>query len=139
MRYADSSWLVSTKVNLYKRSDNGKINSSPVSRSPAIVRFQQGCHKSLRIPVEDPDGDFVKCRWATYAESFIRNDSFSYGELDEVKLFALLIYFFIVHENYALVNHNSANDLKAQILKIGCSPFKNLKPHFQDKTVDNVS
>ncbi|PFX23429.1 Pancreatic secretory granule membrane major glycoprotein GP2 [Stylophora pistillata] len=83
VRYADSSWLVSTKVNLYKRSDNGKINSSPVSRSPAIVRFQQGCHKSLRIPVEDPDGDFVKCRWATYAESFIRNDSFSYGELDE--------------------------------------------------------
>ncbi|XP_022787102.1 uncharacterized protein LOC111327235 [Stylophora pistillata] len=82
-RYASSDWLVSTKIGLSKRSDNGKINSSPVSRSPAIVRFQEGCQKSLIIPVEDPDGDFVKCRWATDAESSIPNDSFSYGELDE--------------------------------------------------------
>ena len=97
VRYAGSAWLISTNISLSKRSDNGKINSSPVSRSPAIVRFQQGCHKSLTIPVEDPDGDFVKCRRATDAESSIPRDSFPYGELDEVNLYALSIQFFSVH------------------------------------------
>ena len=59
------------------------------------MRFQEGCQKSLIIPVEDPDGDFVKCRWATDAESSIPNDSFSYGELDEVNFFALSMIFFL--------------------------------------------
>ena len=86
VRYANSAWLISTNISLSRRSDNGKINSAPVSRSPAIVRFQQGCQKSLKIPVEDPDGDFVKCRSATDAESSIPRDSFPHGELDEVNL-----------------------------------------------------
>ncbi|XP_066022017.1 uncharacterized protein [Pocillopora verrucosa] len=83
VRYANSAWLIATNISLSRRSDNGKINSAPVSRSPAIVRFQQGCQKSLKIPVEDPDGDFVKCRSATDAESSIPRDSFPHGELDE--------------------------------------------------------
>ncbi|KAJ7383305.1 hypothetical protein OS493_029271 [Desmophyllum pertusum] len=82
-RYADSSWLVSTKLDLTPRSDNGKINSSPVSRSPAIFRLHEGCKQSLRIPVEDPDGDVVKCRWASKIESNIPSDSFPHGVLDE--------------------------------------------------------
>ncbi|KAJ7383314.1 hypothetical protein OS493_029282 [Desmophyllum pertusum] len=81
--YADSSWLVSTKLDLTPRSDNGKINSSPVSRSPAIFRLHEGCKQSLRIPVEDPDGDVVKCRWASKIESNIPSDSFPHGVLDE--------------------------------------------------------
>ena len=93
VRYADSQWSVTTNISLSKRSDSGKINSSPVSKSPAIVRFQQGCQKSLTIPVEDPDGDFVKCRWATGAESSIPSDSFPYGELDEVHLYTLIVLF----------------------------------------------
>ena len=93
VRYADSQWSVSTKISLSRRSDSGKVNSSPVSKSPAIVRFQQGCQKSLKIPVEDPDGDFVKCRWATSAESSIPSDSFPYGELDEVYLYTLIMFF----------------------------------------------
>ena len=93
VRYADSQWSVSTKIRLSRRSDSGKVNSSPVSKSPAIVRFQQGCQKSLKIPVEDPDGDFVKCRWATSAESSIPSDSFPYGELDEVYLYTLIMFF----------------------------------------------
>ena len=96
VRYANSAWLVSTNISLSKRSDNGKINSSPVSRSPAMVRFQQGCQKSLTIPVEDPDNDFVKCRWATSAESSIPSDSFPYGKLDEVTLHTLSMQFFSI-------------------------------------------
>jgi len=78
---------VSTRVNLARRSDNGRINSSPISRSAAIVRFREGCPQSLRIPVEDPDGDVVKCRYSTFAESKFNNDSFPYGVLDEVNVF----------------------------------------------------
>ena len=83
-RYGNITWLVSAEVNLARRFDNGKINSSPVSRSPAIVRWQEGCPQFLRIPVEDADGDFVKCRWANYTESSFNLGSFSYGILDEV-------------------------------------------------------
>lgn len=83
-RYSGGSWLVSAIVNLTRRSDNGRINSSPLSRSPAIIRWQEGCPQALRIPVEDPDGDVVRCRWATYSESRRYPDSFPYGALDEV-------------------------------------------------------
>ena len=85
-RYPNGNWLVSTIVNLTRRTDSGRINSSPVSKSPAIVRFQEGCSQSLRIPVEDPDGDVVKCRRATYSESSRYTDSFPYGTLDEVSV-----------------------------------------------------
>ncbi|RMX46817.1 hypothetical protein pdam_00007662 [Pocillopora damicornis] len=78
-----TSWRVETTINLSPRSDNGKINSSPVTRSPAIVRFPGGCRQSFRIPVEDPDGDTVKCRFATISESLRDNTSFPYGTLDE--------------------------------------------------------
>ena len=77
-------WKVETAINLAPRSDNRKINSSPVTRSPAIVRFPGGCRQSFRIPVEDPDGDTVKCRFATFWESLKVTTSFPYGELDEV-------------------------------------------------------
>ncbi|XP_067017056.1 uncharacterized protein [Acropora muricata] len=77
------SWLVSATVNLSRRADTGKINSSPVSRSPAIIRWQEGCPQSVRIPVEDPDGDKVRCRYATYAESSISPHSFPHGVLDQ--------------------------------------------------------
>ena len=77
-------WKVETAINLAPRSDNRKINSSPVTRSPVIVRFPGGCRQSFRIPVEDPDGDTVKCRFATFSESLKVTTSFPYGELDEV-------------------------------------------------------
>ncbi|XP_067017043.1 CUB and sushi domain-containing protein 3-like isoform X1 [Acropora muricata] len=83
VKYPDGSWLVSTTVNLTRRSDTGRINSSPVSKSPAIIRFKEGCPQSFRIPVEDPDDDVVKCRWATYSESFRQTDSFPHGVIDE--------------------------------------------------------
>ena len=83
-RYADSSWLVETRVNLTRRSDNGRINSSPISRSTALVRFHEGCPQSIRIPTEDPDGDVVRCRHSTNSESRLYDDSFPYGVLDEV-------------------------------------------------------
>ena len=79
------NWLVSTTVNLTRRLDNGRINSSPVSRSPALVRWSEGCpSQSLRIPIEDADGGVVKCRYAKNSESYFQSDSFPYGTFDEV-------------------------------------------------------
>ena len=85
-RYGGSwRWLVSTTVNLTRRLDTGRINSSPVSRSPAIIRWSEGCpSQSVRIPIEDADGDVVKCRYAKNSESYFQSDSFPYGTFDEV-------------------------------------------------------
>ena len=95
-RYGEGPWLISAKVTPIRRSDiNGRINSSPVSRSPAIVRWSEGCPLSLRIPVEDADGDVVKCRYADHSESSIYNDSFPYGTLDEVMNHFCVTLFFI--------------------------------------------
>ena len=94
-RYGGGPWLISAKVTPIRRSDNGRINSSPVSRSPAIVRWSEGCPLSLRIPVEDTDGDVVKCRYADHSESSIYNDSFPYGTLDEVMNHFCVTLFFI--------------------------------------------
>ncbi|XP_052105024.1 fibropellin-3-like [Mytilus californianus] len=52
-------------ANLTIRSDNGLINSPPICSMQPIVRLKQGCSYSMKIPVIDEDGDFVKCRWAT--------------------------------------------------------------------------
>ena len=114
-RYGGGSWLISTTVNLTRRSDNGRINSSPVSRSPAIVRWHEGCPQSLRIPVEDADGDVVKCRLATYSESYVYSDSFPYGNLDEVTvlvIYVLVFPFFLCNrELFTLMRKVNSNAL----------------------------
>ena len=114
-RYGNGNWLLSAIVNLTRRADNGKINSSPVSRSPAMLRWQEGCPQSIRIPVEDPDGDVVRCRWATYSESAISSGSFPYGTLDEVLCvsaghsfahYILLLQPLIYNNNHTIIYHN---------------------------------
>lgn len=60
----NGDWFLSTTVNLTRRQDNGKINSSPISALSPIVRHQQGCSKTISIPAEDSDGDKVRCRWS---------------------------------------------------------------------------
>ena len=83
----NGNWLLSTTVNLTKRQDNGKINSSPISALSPIVRHQQGCSKTIAIPAEDSDGDKVRCRWSTGSRRECGGvcHRFSYsGTLDEV-------------------------------------------------------
>ncbi|CAC5400905.1 unnamed protein product [Mytilus coruscus] len=62
------SWVLLATADLSVRQDTGKINTSPVSAMQPIVRFKYGCSYSLRIPVQDDDGDIVKCRWANNTE-----------------------------------------------------------------------
>ncbi|CAC5400901.1 Delta-like protein D,Fibropellin-3,Protein eyes shut,Sushi, von Willebrand factor type A, EGF and pentraxin domain-containing protein 1,Delta-like protein C,Fibropellin-1,Protein crumbs homolog 1 [Mytilus coruscus] len=66
---SSSSWILLATANLSVRQDTGKINTSPISAMQPIVRLKYGCSYSLRIPVEDDDGDTVKCRWAKNSQS----------------------------------------------------------------------
>ena len=63
--YGGGRWEIRVKGNLAPRSDNGRINSSPVTTSTPIVRLQSGCMHTYRIPVQDADQDTVRCRWAS--------------------------------------------------------------------------
>ncbi|CAC5388868.1 Neurogenic locus protein delta,Protein eyes shut homolog,Neurogenic locus Notch protein,Neurogenic locus notch homolog protein 3,Protein eyes shut,Neurogenic locus notch homolog protein 1,Fibropellin-3,Protein crumbs homolog 2,Sushi, nidogen and EGF-like domain-containing protein 1,Protein jagged-1a,Sushi, von Willebrand factor type A, EGF and pentraxin domain-containing protein 1,Neurogenic locus notch homolog protein 2,Delta-like protein B,Protein crumbs homolog 1,Delta-like protein D,Protein jagged-1,Pr len=60
-----SSWSLMATANLTVRSDTGLINSPPIFSMQPVVRLKQSCSYSIKIPVIDEDGDFVKCRWAT--------------------------------------------------------------------------
>lgn len=51
------------------RSDTGKINQSPVAKLPGDFLMQANCKNSYKIEMSDPDGDFVKCRWAEVGET----------------------------------------------------------------------
>ena len=57
-------WNLPTTFSLMKRNDTGPINSTPRAISYPVIRLQHGCSHTLPIPVNDPDGDIVRCRWA---------------------------------------------------------------------------
>ena len=81
-----SRWEIRVKGNLTRRTDNGLINTSPISTMSPVVRLQYGCNHTLQVPgnaelttgtystdfrmkitfilVADADGDTIRCRWA---------------------------------------------------------------------------
>ena len=59
-----SSWRVSTTFSLTRRNDTGRINSTPRAITSPVIRIQESCNHTIRIPVTDPDDDIVRCRWA---------------------------------------------------------------------------
>ncbi|XP_071952867.1 integrin beta-like protein C [Antedon mediterranea] len=61
---SNGNWALPMSVDLTVRQDTGRPNSSPVSSVTPIVRLQHGCSHTFTIPVNDPDGDMVRCRWA---------------------------------------------------------------------------
>ncbi|KAL3881709.1 hypothetical protein ACJMK2_028110 [Sinanodonta woodiana] len=60
----NGGWELRVKTNLAPRADIGRVNSSPQIDITPIVRLIHGCQHKIRIPVSDPDGDEVRCRWA---------------------------------------------------------------------------
>ena len=82
----NGDWFLSTTVNLTRRQDNGRINSSPISALSPIVRLQQGCPNTISIPAEDSDGDKVRCRWSNGSRRECGSicHTFHSGTLDEV-------------------------------------------------------
>jgi hypothetical protein len=79
-------WEVRVKGDLSIRADLGRINTSPVTATQPIVRIQSNCPTAITIPVEDADGDVVKCRWAEGSQSECSGVcmAFPHATLDEV-------------------------------------------------------
>ena len=50
MHASGASWEIGMYVNLTKRSDTGRLNTSPVATMTPIVRLKYGCNHSIVIP-----------------------------------------------------------------------------------------
>ena len=61
-------WNISTTFSLVPRADNGKINSSPRVVIFPKLKLLEGYHYNISLAVIDPDGDTVRCRWASGTE-----------------------------------------------------------------------
>ena len=59
-----SRWSILTSFLTVKRNDTGRINSTPRAITSPVLRLQENCTHTIRIPVTDPDNDIVRCRWA---------------------------------------------------------------------------
>ena len=59
-----SSWSILTSFSTVRRTDTGRINSTPRAITSPVIRLQENCNYKIRIPVTDPDNDIVRCRWA---------------------------------------------------------------------------
>ena len=59
-----NSWSMIVTMNLAKRADTGKINSSPITSMAPFAIISANCtnNRSISIPVSDPDNDVVRCR-----------------------------------------------------------------------------
>ena len=75
--YYDSQWVspfsggwnISVTFSLVPRADTGKINSSPrVALNFPKLDLLEGHHYNISLAVIDPDGDTVRCRWASGTE-----------------------------------------------------------------------
>ncbi|CAF1123403.1 unnamed protein product [Didymodactylos carnosus] len=58
-----ADWSVSTYIDLTIRSDTGTCNSPPVSTMMSPINIVKGVRTVIQIPITDPDGDPMKCRW----------------------------------------------------------------------------
>ncbi|KAF7656584.1 hypothetical protein LDENG_00039390 [Lucifuga dentata] len=60
-----TNWRTYAQVDLGTRSDTRSLNNCPVTATVASLRAHQNCFSALRLLAFDPDGDHVRCRFAT--------------------------------------------------------------------------
>ena len=58
-----TNWGLSTSVSTVMRSGTSLVNASPRAGIIPIIHLAHGCSHMIQIPVYDPDGDVVKCRY----------------------------------------------------------------------------
>jgi hypothetical protein len=60
------AWSVRAKIDTSVRSDNGVINSSPISASASAYCIRYGYSYSIVLPITDPNqSDDLRCRWSS--------------------------------------------------------------------------
>ncbi|XP_008295628.1 deleted in malignant brain tumors 1 protein-like [Stegastes partitus] len=60
-------WTSGAELDLGTRSDTQSINSCPVTTTVSSLRVPQNCLSKIRLLAYDPDGDKVKCSYASNA------------------------------------------------------------------------
>ena len=71
--------------------NNSMVNSSPQVSYLPVYHVESGFQKTFSLPVWDPDGDVVKCRWA---KNFTEGGGvyhYRYASLNEVGLLNSLL------------------------------------------------
>ncbi|KAL3874862.1 hypothetical protein ACJMK2_037819, partial [Sinanodonta woodiana] len=61
---SSSLGYIKTVVNLNIRGDTKKPNGSPYASLPSVIGIQYNCISTIKLPVDDPDADLIRCRWA---------------------------------------------------------------------------
>lgn len=54
---------LTTTIDTRVRDDTQSINASPIAALPPYTGLPFGCVSNVSLPVVDPDGDVIKCRW----------------------------------------------------------------------------
>ena len=57
------------KLDTTTRMDTGKINNSPVSLIPPIIRLRKGFKYDLKMGTSDEDNDDIRCRWSLFSKN----------------------------------------------------------------------
>ncbi|XP_068446683.1 uncharacterized protein [Clinocottus analis] len=64
-----TNWTSSAELDLGRRSDSHAINGCPVTATVSSLRVPQNCFSKLSLLAHDPDGDLVRCRFASAASA----------------------------------------------------------------------
>ncbi|XP_035991730.1 CUB and zona pellucida-like domain-containing protein 1 [Fundulus heteroclitus] len=64
-----TNWMSQAQLDLGVRSDTYRINNCPVTTSVSFLRVPQNCFTQHRLLAHDPDGDAVRCRFASGASA----------------------------------------------------------------------
>ena len=59
-----NGWEVKTRFNFSAILLRKSGNFSPKTMMSPIIKLLHGCYHTITIPVEDADGDDIRCRWA---------------------------------------------------------------------------
>jgi hypothetical protein len=74
VRYAGGEWIpllnhgyywnLISRIDLSIQNHTGRINQSPITSMSPLIRVPTEYTTEVKIPVNDADGDSVKCRWS---------------------------------------------------------------------------
>ncbi|XP_040019996.2 uncharacterized protein LOC120809891 [Gasterosteus aculeatus] len=64
-----TNWTSHAELDLGSRSDSQALNGCPVSTTVSSLRVPQNCFSRIQLLAHDPDGDHVRCRFASNASA----------------------------------------------------------------------
>lgn len=61
---SNASWSLASNIKVKPRPDNGLYNHAPISNFMSPLYTPANFYNEMSIPVIDPEGDVIRCRWA---------------------------------------------------------------------------